>query len=140
MRLSLLLTLAITLPSPVSQGAEPIKGITISAQGWGREWETPEMIGALDEVKSLGANSIAIHPYARVQGDGSLRFNADSTPSYVTKPLDWAHERHLDVMLIPHIAYWGSPFLWRGDINFQTAAEWERFFGDYEKWITQMAG
>ena len=42
-------------------------------------------------------------------------------------------------MLIPHIAYWGTKFLWRGEINFQTKEEWDRFFGDYQTWIVQMA-
>ena len=42
-------------------------------------------------------------------------------------------------MLIPHIAYWGTKFLWRGEINFDTPEEWDRFFGDYETWIVQMA-
>ena len=42
-------------------------------------------------------------------------------------------------MLIPHIAYWGTKFLWRGEINFQTSAEWDRFFDDYQTWIVQMA-
>ena len=42
-------------------------------------------------------------------------------------------------MLIPHIAYWGTKFLWRGEINFRPTEEWDRFFGDYETWIVQMA-
>jgi hypothetical protein len=116
-----------------------IRGVTISAQTWGKEWQTPEMAAALDELKALGANSIAIHPYARIQADGSLRFDTEPDPSYVTKPLDWAHERNLNVMLVPHIAYWGSPFLWRGEIDFAKPSQWNRFFGDYERWITGMA-
>jgi hypothetical protein len=42
-------------------------------------------------------------------------------------------------MLIPHIAYWGSKFSWRGEIKFDTAEEWDRFFTDYETWIVEMA-
>ncbi len=42
-------------------------------------------------------------------------------------------------MLIPHIAYWGTKFTWRGEINFVTPKEWDRFFSDYETWIVQMA-
>ena len=66
-------------------------------------------------------------------------FMRDSDHREITVPLDWARERGMSVMLIPHIAYWGSKFLWRGEINFQTTAEWDRFFGDYETWIVQMA-
>ena len=97
------------------------------------------MAQPLDELKSLGVNSIAIHPYAQIQNDGHVRFRNDDDFHHITVPLDWARERGLSVMLIPHIAYWGSKFLWRGEINFQTREEWDRFFGDYETWIVQMA-
>jgi glycosyl hydrolase family 113 len=116
-----------------------IKGMTVSAQTWGWEWATPEMAKALDELHSLGVNSISIHPYAQIENDGHVRFQTKGDFRYITVPLDWAHERGLSVMLIPHIAYWGSKFLWRGEINFESEEEWDHFFGDYETWIVQMA-
>ena len=116
-----------------------VKGVTISCQTSGWEWATPEMAKTLDELKSLGVNSFSIHPYAQIENDGHVRFHADSDHREITVPLDWARERGMSVMLIPHIAYWGSKFLWRGEINFQTTAEWDRFFGDYETWIVEMA-
>ncbi len=116
-----------------------IKGMTVSCQTWGREWATPEMARTLDELKSLGVNSIAIHPYAQIENDGQVRFRVVDANRHITIPLDWARDRRMSVMLIPHIAYWGSKFLWRGEINFQTAAEWDRFFSEYENWIVQMA-
>lgn len=116
-----------------------LRGVTISAQTDGREWATPQMAAALDEVKSLGANAIAIHPYASVQADGSLRFSSDPEPEMLVKPLEWARARGLRVMLVPHIAYWGSPWLWRGEIEFDTPEKTRRFFHDYERWITLMA-
>lgn len=45
----------------------------------------------------------------------------------------------MGVMVIPHLAYWGSPFSWRGDIRFESTTEWNRFFAEYEKWIVEMA-
>ncbi|HEX8491003.1 MAG TPA: hypothetical protein VF626_08295, partial [Chthoniobacterales bacterium] len=48
------------------------KGMTVSCQTWGIEWQTPEMEKTLDELKSLGVNSIAIHPYAGIQEDGHV--------------------------------------------------------------------
>jgi hypothetical protein len=125
-----------------TKGAEPpifFKGMTVSAQTWGIEWETPAMMKTLDELKSLGVNSVAIHPYAQIQNDGHVTFREMDNDRYITAPLDWAHERGLSVMLIPHIAYWGSKFLWRGEIDFQTTEEWDRFFNDYEVWIVKMA-
>ena len=142
---SLLLLLALALGSACSQRPAPevsrqfIKGMTVSAQTWGWEWATPEMAKTLDELQSLGINSISIHPYAQIENDGHVRFRREDDFRYITVPLDWAHERGMSVMLIPHIAYWRSKFLWRGEINFQTSEEWNRFFADYEVWIVQMA-
>src|SRR2546423_15541440 len=48
------------------------KGMTVSCQTWGIEWQMPEMEAALDELKSLGVNSIAIHPYAQIREDGHV--------------------------------------------------------------------
>ena len=42
-------------------------------------------------------------------------------------------------MIKPHLAYWGSPFGWRGEIEFDSDEEWQRFFGTYESWITHVA-
>lgn len=115
------------------------KGVTVSCQTWGKEWQTPEMAQTLDELKSLGVNSIAIHPYARIQNDGSISRRLVDDDRHIRVPLDWARERGLAVMLVPHLAYWGTKFSWRGEINFEEAEEWDRFFRDYEKWIVEMA-
>ncbi|MEP7077821.1 MAG: hypothetical protein ABI795_02240 [Chthoniobacterales bacterium] len=116
-----------------------LKGMTISCQTWGVEWQAPEMAKTLDELKSLGVNSIAIHPYAQIRDDGHVSFRVIDDNRHITVPLDWARERGLSVMLIPHIAYWGSRFSWRGEIDFRTKEEWDRFFDDYTVWIVQMA-
>ena len=122
--------------------ADPLpffKGVTVSCQTWGYEWQTPEMARTLDELQSLGANSFAIHPYARIMNDGHIRFRVIDNERHITVPLDWARERGMSVMLVPHIAYWGSKFSWRGEIDFARAEEWENFFTDYETWIVAMA-
>ena len=115
------------------------KGVTVSCQTWGKEWQTPEMAQTLDELKSLGANSFAIHPYARISNDGHVRFRAIEDHRHIRVPLDWAHERGMSAMLVPHLAYWGTKFSWRGEIRFETTEEWDRFFGEYEAWIVEMA-
>src|SRR5437867_4031553 len=145
MRFVLFLT-ALTIGTVSSLGEQPApppvyKGMTVSCQTWGIEWQMPEMATALDELKSLGVNSIAIHPYAQIREDGHLLTERGSTAgtTHITTPLRWARERGISVMLVPHIAYWGTKFLWRGEINFGTPEEWNVFFNDYEKWIVQMA-
>ena len=117
------------------------KGMTVSCQTWGIEWQMPEMEAALDELKSLGVNSIAIHPYAQIREDGHVAAGRRSGASttHITTPLRWAHQRGMATMVIPHIAYWGTKFSWRGDVNFVSPEEWDRFFSDYEIWIVQMA-
>ena len=137
--LVLVLFLVPSLPASESTPSSFIKGVTVSCQTYGWEWATPEMARTLDELKSLGVNSIAIHPYAQIRNDGHVRFRNDDNFTYISTPLDWARERGMSVMLIPHIAYWGTKFLWRGEINFQTKEEWDCFFADYETWIVQMA-
>jgi hypothetical protein len=140
------LLLAIVATATVSLRGEEAaprlyKGMTVSCQTWGIEWQMPEMEATLDELKSLGVNSIAIHPYAQIREDGHVAAGRRSGASttHITTPLRWAHDRGLSAMLIPHIAYWGTKFSWRGDINFVTPEEWDRFFSDYESWIVQMA-
>ena len=140
-QLQIALALSMLGASPIWANSNPafIKGMTVSCQTSGWEWATPEMAATLDELKSLGVNSIAIHPYAQVQNDGHVRFRSDDGFRHIIVPLEWARDRGLSVMLIPHIAYWGTKFLWRGEINFQTTEEWDRFFADYQTWIVQMA-
>jgi hypothetical protein len=57
-----LATLGILLSTVTRAAAELpfLKGVTVSCQTWGGEWQTPEMAQTLDELKSLGANSFAI--------------------------------------------------------------------------------
>ena len=115
------------------------KGVTVSCQTWGKEWQTPEMMQTLDELKSLGVNSFAIHPYARIREDGQITFRVVDDHRHVRAPLEAGRERGMSAMLIPHLAYWGTKFSWRGEIKFESAAEWDRFFADYETWIVEMA-
>jgi hypothetical protein len=122
-----------------AEGPMVFKGVTVSCQTWGVEWQTPAMAETLDELKSLGANSFAIHPYARIENDGHVSDRKIDADRHITVPLDWARERGLSIMVVPHIAYWGSKFSWRGEINFESAGEWDRFFSDYETWIVRMA-
>src|SRR5438034_7195254 len=114
--------LVVSAANPSAAGlSDPLpffKGVTVSCQTWGIEWQMPEMATALDELKSLGVNSIAIHPYAQIREDGHLLTGRGSTAgtTHITTPLRWARERGMSVMLVPHIAYWGTKFLWRGEI------------------------
>src|SRR3954466_9936012 len=131
MRFALILFAATVSALSASAGQTqpgPYKGMIVSCQTWGIEWQMPEMERTIDELKSLGVNSIAIHPYAQIREDGHVisgrRSGASTT--HITTPLRWARERGMSAMLIPHIAYWGTKFSSRGEINLGTPEECDR--------------
>lgn len=117
--------------------------MTISCHDSGLSWGGDATVETMRELKALGVNWVAIHPYARIGADGQVggagteRMYADSR--WLTRPIEEAHKLDLKIMIKPHLAYWGSPFAWRGDIRFDSAERWERFFDDYERWIVTVA-
>lgn len=127
-------------PDPVSvESGRMIRGMTVSCQTWGREWADPAMERTIDDLQTLGVNGIAFHPYAQIAADGHIRWREMDRPAHIMAPQAWAKERGMSVMIVPHLAYWGSPFSWRGDIRFDSEAQWDVFFADYERWITSIA-
>lgn len=126
-------------PSPADH---VVRGMTISCQTWGIEWASPELDRELAELRALGINWIAIHPYARIRGDGTVTFrpgNPDQPPPWLAHPIARAHAHGLKILIKPHLAYWGSPFSWRGDIDFPDPARRARFFASYTEWIVDIA-
>lgn len=119
--------------------AEPIRGVTISCFGYGPgEWNGPHMAGTLDDIQALGANWVAIHPYARVARDGSLRWSLEDQAT-VAQTASLARDRGLRVMIKPHLAYWRAGYGWRGDITFPNPEHESRFWHDYERWMMHHA-
>jgi len=120
-----------------------VRGMTISCPGAGLIWGTDQMVQTMHELKEIGVNWITIHPYAGIAADGTVggrgieRMYRD--PSWLTRPIAEAHRLGLKIMIKPHIAYWGSPFGWRGEISFDSEQEWRRFFETYQTWIAQTA-
>ncbi|MBI2504678.1 MAG: hypothetical protein HYW07_15770 [Candidatus Latescibacteria bacterium] len=136
-----LLVFVCALATP-SLAGEKVLGITLSTHGSGQDWGSDEIPSTLEDIRQVGANWVAIHPYARISGDGQVRFrdfDPVAPPAYLTRPIQEAHELGLKICIIPHLAYWGSPFSWRGDIGFDQPEQWERFWGDYTYWITRLA-
>lgn len=113
------------------------RGVIISTHTSGHEWGGDAMGATMDDIRAVGAGWVAIHPYARIDRDGSVRFR-DFDPALV-RPIREAHARGLKIAIMPHLAYWGSPFSWRGAIAFETDEEWARFFRDYERWVVTLA-
>ena len=118
-------------------------------------------------IRASGATWVALHPYARIHADGGVdasRYSSPGRPSrrdrgraaareakeqsgahherapaHWTAPIEFAHKAGLKVLIKPHLAYWGSPFRWRGEIRFDDEASWKRFFSSYGAWIERVA-
>lgn len=119
-----------------------VRGMTISCQTWGREWGTEGFGAELDRLQGLGVNWVSIHPYASIGADGSVRFreiDPKDPPVWLARPIREAHERGMAIFIKPHLAYWGSPFSWRGAIQFEDKTKRARFFEEYSDWILQVA-
>ena len=115
------------------------RGMTVSCPGYGRIWGSPLMAEALDELGALGVGWVALHPYAGVRRDGSVRFDPAAGTGYLDRSVELARERGIELFWKPHLAYWGS-FEWRGAIEFGADSwRWERFFAQYREFILDQA-
>ena len=140
--LSLLVVLLFLGLKPSYKKAEVIKGMTISCQTWGWEWGTDAMVDAMKELKTLGINWISIHPYAGISRDGTVRFRrgrSNENVQWLTRPIEEAHRLGLKILIKPHLSYWRSGYSWRGELEFKTDEEWNRFFTTYSQWIEDLA-
>ena len=119
-----------------------VRGIIISTHGGGQDWGRDEMVPTLRDIKQLGANWVAIHPYAGISKDGTVSLRSidpSEAPIYWTRPIAEAHAMGLKISITPHLAYWRSGFQWAGEIEFQTDEEWARFWTTYRHWILTLA-
>lgn len=119
-----------------------VRGMTVSCPTWGWEWGTDEMAQTLSELQTDGINWISIHPYARIRADGTVSFrrlDPADPPRWLTRPIEEAHARGMKILIKPHLAYWGSPFSWRGAIAFDDPGARARFFASYRDWVLAIA-
>ncbi|MEO0600450.1 MAG: hypothetical protein AAF211_03385 [Myxococcota bacterium] len=119
-----------------------VRGMTVSCPTWGGEWGSDAMVATLDELRGDGMNWVAIHPYARIRGTGEVTFrplDPANPPRWLDRPIKEAHARGMKIFIKPHLAYWGSPFSWRGEIEFPDPEARKRFFDSYQAWMTSIA-
>ncbi len=130
-------------PAPRSVQGENINGMTVSTPRGSAEWGKDAIVGTISDLKRLGVNWISIHPYARIGRDGSVTWrrtggDASSAPIWLRRPIEEAHRQGLKIFIKPHLGHWGN-FSWRGEIAFDSDAEWRRFFDDYRRWVAEIA-
>ena len=120
---------------------QKVRGVTVSTHRGGDEWASDAIVPTFAAIEALGANWVAIHPYGRISADGSIRFPSPSKENEVLiqRPIREAHRLGLKILIKPHLAYWRSPFSWRGEIEFDSEEAWARFWRDYEAWIVALA-
>ena len=116
----------------------PLRGMTISCPWYGAIWDSSAMSESLADLRRLGVAQVAIHPYAGVRRDGSMRIHPAAETGYLDGAARRVREAGLELFWKPHLAYWGS-FAWRGDITFPDDATWRRFFANYREWILDQA-
>ncbi len=136
------LTLALAAgAAPDPGGSLWVRGMTISTQTAGREWATDGFGTELDELADLGVNWVAIHPYAGVRQDGTIRrwTGEHGGDEHVLRPIREARARGLSILIKPHLGYWGSGFSWRGDVDFPDPEDRARFWEQYGDWIVDLA-
>lgn len=128
-------------PEPTPDATPPrafLRGMTITCPRGGQIWGTETMREALREVKALGVDSVAIHPYARIERDGTVRFRPAADTDFLPRAVTIAREEGVSLFWKPHLAYWGN-FGWRGEIRFEREEDWQRFFHDYRLFILDQA-
>ena len=129
--------------APTTGFQRPIRGVTISTHGSGQEWGSAQMRPTMEQLRDLGAGWVAIHPYAAIRADGTVHvwreLDPESPPAELVRPIREAHALGLKILIKPHLAYWGSPFSWRGEIGFEDEASWARFWSGYRDWIITLA-
>ena len=118
---------------------EFLRGVVVSCPRAGQIWGSPEMARSLEEITALGADWVAIHPYARVEKDGSIRYRSSREADYLQRAARLTREAGVKLFWKPHLAYWGN-FEWRGSIEFGDDPEaWRRFFDGYRAFIVDQA-
>lgn len=128
--------------SALDEDVPVVHGMTISTSTAGSEWGTPAFAAELDRLQAMGINWVAIHPYAGIGKDGVVRFrewDGEAPPNYLASSIEAAHARGMQILIKPHLAYWGSGFGWRGEIQFEGPEANARFWESFREWTVALA-
>jgi hypothetical protein len=118
---------------------EFLHGMVVSCPRAGAIWGSPAMAESLIELKAIGVDSVAIHPYGWVKRDGTVEFRPAADLDFLHQAVELAGKADMHLFWKPHLGYWGE-FEWRGTIEFgDREAAWQRFFDQYEAFIVDQA-
>lgn len=122
--------------------SEKVRGVVLSTHTNGSDWASDQIQATFADIRAVGASWVAIHPYARILADGTVRFrplDPAAPPEHLAIPIAAAHAAGLQIAITPHLAYWGSPFAWAGAIEFSSPEAWQRFWTTYTDWVVGLA-
>ena len=116
------------------------KGFNYAPNPGSHGYLTRSSDASLARLHGLGVNAVALVPYASTPHDKPTvllperRINGENDEAMVHAILD-ARRLGLTVMLKPQLSVPG----WTGDLDMTSAADWDRFFFYYERWISHYA-
>ena len=67
---------ALGLGQLLASERQVVQGITVSTHRGGQEWGSDEIGPTFSDLVEIGANWVAIHPYARIDSGGNLSWAA----------------------------------------------------------------
>lgn len=132
---------------PAQSPIQAAAGLPVSGKMNGLTFVAPPEpfpVNPMLPVKAVGANWIAVVPYAFTRKDQPAVFYNEhhgqwwgERPEGVRETVRLAHASGIKVMMKPQVYIPGS---WTGALDFPTGDEWSKWESDYEKYILRMAG
>ncbi len=114
------------------------RGISFSHEVGGRwGYGSDRSLHELERIRALGANAVAVVPYAFTRAPNELQLytETDESDDRVLRTLQAARHLGLRTMLKPQV--WARQFT--GDITFESPADFERWFTQYHSWMLHYA-
>lgn len=128
------------LPSRIQRGMSVAHNYQAAgSKGYGSKTSAT----TLAELKELGVGWVSLTPFGFMQRLDEPRvhpignYRAGETDERMRREIRKAKETGLEVMLKPHL--WVIDGKWRGEIGFDDANAWSRWFDSYEKWMLHYA-
>jgi len=125
-------------PRPRRNGLKYHQGVSFSHEvgpDWGYGSDLAQR--QLEQIRALGANSVAIVPYVftRAPRETAIYFRTDETDARILRTIRQARRLGLGVALKPHL--WSGGFT--GGIKFENDQNFRRWFVQYRRWILHFA-
>lgn len=113
----------------------PIENALHSQNGYG----TSASAATMQQVRDLGGNWVSVTPFGRIWDlhptgiDTTFEAPFAQNRRAVKSVIEQAHRAGLKVLLVPHL--WVESGGWRGEIEFETQAEWNRWAAEYRRFV-----